>query len=219
MEGLRVLMSPTAVLARVARDRMMGAALVIVVLWAVIGAISAFFSVGGNQLSRQFDTANLPPDMAPQTIERIQDALQVGVPIASALFPFAWWIVIGLLMHVAMRIFGGRGAVGSTLAVVGVACAPLLLTTILSLPLNVLQGSLDAQNAAMGLAGLLATVLGLIGFVWHVVLVVLGGRSATNITTGESGGACGLTCVGCVGLTAAGAIVVLVLATALAGGA
>jgi hypothetical protein len=193
-----VIWGPVRTLRRVAEERRAHPGLVVVALNAVLSLIlSAAFVLGGatrRSVEQQFAQPGLPPGSR----ETLVGAPEVGTPVLAALSPFAIWLVVSLLMHLATRLFGGTGPLSSMLGVVGVAQAPLVVGSVLGAVLSGLQ-LLAGAGTPVGAALDYLVFLVSLGFsLWHVVLVVIGAALARNIGYGESAGSCALSCVGLV---------------------
>jgi len=205
-----VIWDPVRTLRRVAEERRALPGLVVVALNAALSLIlSAAFVLGGatrRSVEQQFAQPGLPPGSR----ETLVGAAEVGTPVLAALSPFAIWLAVSLLMHLATRLFGGTGPLSSMLGVVGVAQAPLVVGSVLGAVLSGLQ-LLAGAGTPVGAALDYLVFLVSLGFsLWYVVLVVIGAALARNIGYGESAGSCALSCVGLVVL-----IIVVVIAAAI----
>lgn len=211
-----VIWSPVRVLKRVAEGREVLAGLLVVAAAAAVGVIlSAIFVLGG--FSRgEFEAAleaerqsglPLPPD-ALGFLDTLFSAAEIAGIVFSALWPFVVWLVVALLMHLVTRFFGGTGPLSATLAAVGVAHVPLILSSLVNFPLSLLgvylvpddpaqQESLTTPYAIVSLAGFLVSVA---FWIWYAALVVIGAARSRSIQYGRSAGSCAISCAGVLGL-------------------
>ena len=120
-------------------------------------------------------------------------------------------------MHLVTRFFGGSGPLSGTFAVVGLACVPFVISSLVSVLVTGLQSVAGAQSAVSGVLGAIdfLVIIGALG--WHVVLVVIGASFARRVGYGQSSGSCAISCVGLAGLVI-GLLVVLGVIIALATG-
>ena len=186
--------SPVRVLREVADERNLLAGFIVVALNAALGLGGVTVLLFGGNLQAQLEAsgAQLPPGFF--------EGFAVIALVFAVLAPFAWWLLISLVMQLVTRFFGGEGPLSATLAVVGVAFVPLVLSAVISIPLGGLQAVLETGSAAATAIGLLSNLLTLAFFVWHAVLIVIGAALARNVSYGESTGSCAISCGGCLGL-------------------
>lgn len=219
MGALAVLWAPVVTLADVARERRVLLAFGVTALYAALGLVSGALVFLGGSFQAQFEAQGQP---LPPAFENLAVAFSVLALVFTVLSPFLFWLLVAGLMHLVTSFFGGSGPFSGTLAVVGVAQAPLVVSAALAIPLTGAQVVLapqDAADPALGLAGgLVGLVSGLIGLgasLWFAALVVVGSSFARRIGYGESTGSCAISCAGCLGLI----IVVSVALVALVAGA
>lgn len=211
-----VIWSPVRVLKRVAEERALLMGLLVVAAAAVVNVlISAIFILGGFAQA-EIDAAleaqqqaglPLPPGQS-ELLDAFFQAAGVFDVVFSALWPFVVWLVVGLVMHLVTRFFGGEGSLSATLAAVGVAHVVLILSSLVSFPLSLLEVSLIPDDLAQqeslttpyGIVGLVATVLFIAFWLWYAALVVIGAAQARNVSYGRSAGSCAISCAGVVGL-------------------
>ncbi len=200
------------------------AGFLVVAASAVLGLVgSTVLFLGGayeTQIEEQLRAADtgLPPGFA----EDISQAAGLFAPAAivfSVLSPFVYWTVVSLVMQLVTRFFGGEGPISAMFAAVGVAHLVFVLSSLVSLPLTLLQSALGAGEPAAQVVGLLESLLTIAFLLWYVVLVVIGAAKARNISYGESTGSCAISCAGCLGLVIATVVAIVVLITVLAGAA
>lgn len=138
------------------------------VAWAIVilaGSMVLFFVAGSSQMS--FGVLNVTVRGAP-----------------SAFFP-GWFVlsavvclVILMILHLAARLFGGKGSFAGLLSAVGFAQFPMVL----SFPLVVL-------GRIGGCGGEALTILGSLGLaLWVIALHVIALREAHKLTTGAAVG-------------------------------
>ena len=200
---------------RVGGERKAALGFGVVLVWALVSLVSAvilvFTGIDVGQISS--GVQGLPQE----AVEGAVTTAQVGVPIISALYPFVWWAVVALVMHLVTRFFGGSGPLSGTFAVVGLACVPFVISSLVSVLVTGLQAVAGVQSAVSGVLGAidLLVIIGALG--WHVVLVVIGASFARRVGYGQSSGSCAISCVGLAGLVI-GLLVVLGVIIALATG-
>jgi hypothetical protein len=178
-------------------------AFIVVAVYAALGLVSSAVGLLGGGLERQIEAQGqqLPPGFENVLGVIIASSLVIGV-----LSPFVNWLVVAGVMHLVTRFFGGTGPFSGTLAAVGVAQVPLVLASVISLPLAGLGAVLGPEDFTQGggtaltILGVLNGLIGLAAFVWFVVLVVIGSALARRIGYGESAGSCAISCAGCLGL-------------------
>ncbi|TCJ19688.1 hypothetical protein E0L93_04065 [Rubrobacter taiwanensis] len=218
MGVLDVIWAPARAMERLTREGGGAAAgFGIVALWAALSLLSAALEVFLFPVEQQFspeDFPQLPPELFEGELLLTARVLAV---VFAVLLPFIWWIAVSLVMQLATRIFGGSGPLSNMLAIVGVACLPLALETLVQMPLTGLQLAAGPDSPVGVLLGLLGFLILLGSGIWHVALVIVGSRFARQLSYGESGGACALSCVGCGGLILLAITIVVVLVVTLAG--
>lgn len=203
MRAFAVIWSPVRVLREIAEERNVLAGFIVVAISAVLSlaSVATLLSVGDLQSQIEASGAQLP--------EGFFEGFSVITLILSVVGSFVWWLLVSLLMQLVTRFFGGEGPFSATLAVVGASFAPFVLSAALTLPLGVLQATLETASSAAMVVGLLSNLISLTFFVWHAILVVVGVALARNIGYGESSGSCAISCGGCVGIII---LVIVVLA-------
>ena len=187
----------------------------VVLVWALVSLASAVILVfTGFDVDQISSGVQGLPEGA---LEGAVAAAQIGVPVLSALYPFAWWAIVSLVMHLVTRFFGGSGTLAGTFAVVGLACLPFVISSLISIPITGIQAVAGPQSAASGILGAIDFLIGLGALGWHVVLVVIGASFARQVSYGQSSGSCAISCAGLGGLVI-GLFVILGIIIALASG-
>ena len=194
MGAFAVIWSPIRVLREVAEARNVLAGFIVVAVSAALGvaSVAILLFVGDLQAQIEASGAQLP--------EGFFESFAVGTLIFAVLASFVWWVLVSLLMQLVTRFFGGEGPLSAMFAVVGASLAPFVISAVLTLPLGVLQATLETGSSAATVIGLLSNLITLAVLIWHVVLVVIGAALARNIGYGESAGSCAISCGGCLGL-------------------
>lgn len=188
---LNVLRDPRGALAAVGRERRVGPGLLVVGLWAILSlALTVVFLFGEGVRAEQF------PELPPAAFEQLERGLRVFVPLSALLFPFVWWLGVSALMHLTVRLFGGRATFSGMLAAVGVACAPWVAGYLIQIPLSLLQLALG-EGAVSSALGVVVFAVSVGAFVWHVALVALGARLVAGTSPGGGAGSCALAGLGC----------------------
>lgn len=211
MGAFAVIWSPSRVLREVAEERNLLAGFVVVSLNAALGLAGVAVLLFGGNLQAQLEASGA------QLPQGFFESFAVIALVLSVLAPFAWWLLVSLVMQLVTRFFGGEGPLSATFAVVGAAFAPLVLSAVVSIPLGGLQAVLETGSATGTALGLLGNLLTLAFLVWHVVLVVIGSALARNIGYGESTGSCAISCGGCLGLIIVVIVALAVIAALFAG--
>lgn len=207
-----VLRNPRPVLQAVGRERRVWTGFLVVGLWAAMSLVlTVSFLFGGGLRAEQF------PELSPVAFAQLEGGLRVFVPLSAILFPFVWWLGVSALMHLTVRLFGGRASLPSMLAVVGVACAPWVAGYLVQIPLGLSQMVLGDQSAASTVIGGLGFVVSAGALVWHAVLVVLGARLVAGTSYRGAGASCALTGLGCAVAAMFLGITLLTLFVALSG--
>lgn len=224
MGALAVLWAPVRTLSDVAQERRVLLAFGVTALYAALGLVSTGLAVFGGLLEQQMQPAGVPP-LPPE----IENFLAVGLVLAivlAVLTPFVYWLLVAGLMHLVTRFFGGSGPFSGTLAVVGVAQMPLVVSAMLAIPLTGLQIALTPQDItasdpslglAAGLVGLVSGLIGLAALLWFAALVVVGSSFARRVGYGESAGSCAISCAGCFGLIIVVTVAIVALVALVAG--
>lgn len=215
MEVLSVVSSPVRAMERVGENRKAALGFGVVLVWALVSLVSAIILVFTG-----FDVEQITSgiqDVPEEAVEGAVAATQIAVPVFSALYPFVWWALISLVMHLITRFFGGNGPLSGTFAVVGLACVPIVIYSVISVLITGLQAAVGLQSGVAGALGALNFLLVFAAIAWHVALVVIGASFARQVSYGRSGGSCAISCVGLVGLVV-GFFVVLGIIIALASG-
>lgn len=205
----------------VAGGRKVGLGAGVVALVALLGAISVIIgSLGGGGAAQPFGAPGqeVPPNF-PQWLQEPGLALQIGGAVLNVVFTFVAWAVISLLMQLATLIFGGSGPLSAMFAVVGVANAPVVISSIIGIPLSGAQAVVTQGGGAAPILAAVSGVLVVAFFIWSVVLVIIGAGHARQIGYGESTGSCAISCVGIVVIVIVLAIVLGVIIAAVAGAA
>ena len=216
MEALAVIWSPVSALARVVEERRVLLGFSVTALYAALSLIGASLAVFGGLTQVQFQQpgGSAPPPM----LEDLLPAINVFSVVFAAASPFVLWLLVSGLMHLITRFFGGTGPFSKMLAAVGVAQVPLVIASVLQLPVVGLEAALDPQGTPAAIAGLLSSLLGLLALLWFIVLVIIGAALARQVGYGESAGSCAISCTGCVGLILI-VVVFVVLVAVLVGAA
>jgi hypothetical protein len=183
------------------------AGLVVTAACAAASLLASGVAVLGGVTRAQFDPRGV--DLPPGAVDDLVAAAEIATLLFSVLSPFAWWLVVSVVMQLATRLFGGEGPLSATLAAVGVAEVPLALGSLVQALATGLQVALGVGSNAGVIAGLLGGLLTLAAFVWHAVLVVIGAALARRIGYSEAAGSCAVSCVGCLGLIILVAVVLV----------
>jgi hypothetical protein len=215
--AIAVIWAPVRTLREVAAERRVLAGFLVTATYAVLGLIASAILVFGGLLEEQLQLggAGLPPG----ALEGILVATQAGTLVFSVITPFLWWLLVSVAMHLVTRFFNGSGPFAATLAVVGVAQAPFVISALVGILSTSLQAGLGVESAVGSVVGLIGSLLGFGALIWHVALVVVGAALARNIGYGESTGSCAISCVGLFLLIVVVAVVVGVGAAFIIGGA
>lgn len=214
MEVLSVIWAPVAALSRVAEERRVLAGFAVTALYAALSLVAAALAFFGLAEAQLGGGAPVPPE--------VQDLLvpfSILALVFAAVWPFVFWILVSGPMHLVTRLFGGTGPFSATLAVVGVAGVPFVISAALQVPATGLQVVLGPENAAAGVLSLLVSLLGLAALLWFAALVVVGTALARRVGYGESAGSCAISCAGCAGLILVAGLIVAVLVALVAGAA
>jgi len=221
MEALAVLWAPVRTLSRVAEERRVLLAFGVTALYAALGLVSGALVFLGGFLQEQFEAQGQP---LPPGFEDFISAFSVIAIVLAVLTPFVYWLLVAGLMHLVTRFFGGSGPFSGTLAVAGVAQTPLVVSSVLAIPLTGLHIALQdvaASDPSLGLAGglvgLLSALIGLAAFLWFAALVVVGSSFARRVGYGESAGSCAISCAGCFGLIIVVSVAIVALVAIVAG--
>ena len=202
---------------RVGGERKAALGFGVVLAWALVSLVSAvilvFTGLDVGQISSGIQ--GLPEG----AVEGLVTVTQITVPILSALYPFVWWAIISLVMHLVTRFFGGSGPLSGTFAVVGLACVPFVISSLVSIPVTGLQAVAGPQSAVSGIFGAINFLVGIVAFGWHIVLVIVGASFARRVGYGQSSGSCAISCVGLAGLLIAISIAVGLIIVLASGGA
>jgi hypothetical protein len=185
-------------LARVAEERRVLLGFGVTGLYAALNLISASLLVFGGLTQAQFQQPG-GPSPTPELVDFLP-AINVFSVVFSVVAPFVQWLLVAGVMQLVTRFFGGTGPFSGTLAAVGVAQVPFVISGAIQLPIVGLEVALGPQNTAATVAGLLSSLLGLLALLWFIVLVVIGAAFARRVGYGESAGSCAISCAGCVGL-------------------
>lgn len=194
MGAFAVIWTPVRILREIAGERNLLAGFIVVALNAALGLGGVAILLFGGNLQAQLEASGA------QLPQGFFEGFAVIALVLAVLAPFVWWLLISLIMHLVTRFFGGEGPLSATFAAVGVAFVPLVLSTVVSIPLGGLQAVLETGSVAGTAIGLVSNLLALAFLVWHAVLVVIGAALARNISYGESTGSCAISCGGCLGL-------------------
>ncbi len=179
--------------------------LLILSLSAILTAAAAGWLRGQAAASGELQ---LPPDFQyynPEQQAQILKALEATAsPVFLYLFPgvlalvTVWlgWLLTAGLLHFALTLLGGRGAVGTSLNLVGWAGLPLVARDLVRTAAMVSTGELIALP---GLSGFVTVASGskalflssLLSYVdvyllWLIVLIVIGARRASDLPLGKS---------------------------------
>jgi len=210
LEALAVIWAPVSTLARLAEERRVLPGFGVVALYAASGLLGSGLAIFGGLEQAQFEAGGteLPPGF-----EDYLPYIGVFSLILAVTQPFILWLLVSGLMQLVTRFFGGTGPFSAMLAVVGVAQIPLLISTVLQIPITVLEIPLDPAtgNPVATVLGVLSGLLGLACLLWHAALVVIGAAFARRVGYGESAGSCAISCAGCAGLILIVVVVVVAL--------
>ena len=145
MIALAVLWAPVRTLSRVAEERRVLLAFGVTALYAALSLVGAALAVYGGLLQAQLRPAGAPP--LPPEFERFMAVGYVLGLILTVLSPFLFWLLVSGLMHLVTGFFGGTGPFSWTLVAVGVAQAPLVVSTAMGIPVTSLQVALAGPRA------------------------------------------------------------------------
>ena len=216
MEALAVIWAPVRTLSRVAEERRVLLAFVVVALYAALGLIEIVLAVF-------FFFPQLPSGAPwlPPGFEDLLSLIEVFSLIYAVTYPFVWWLLVSGLMHLVTRFFGGTGPFSGTLAIVGIAQMPFVINTVLGFPIAALQilllpegltlENFEATSPVVTAVGWLNPLLGLAFLLWHAALVVIGAAFARRVGYGESASSCAISCTGCLGLIILTFVVIVVV--------
>ena len=185
--------APVPALSRVAEERRVLSGFGVTALYAALGLVAGAIALFGGLAEAQLGAGGAP---VPPEVRDLLLPFSVVAMVFAAVWPFVFWLVVSGLMHLVTRFFGGTGPFSATLAVVGVAAVPFVITAALQIPVTGLQTVLGPENTAGVVLGLLASLLSLAALVWFVVLVVVGSALARHVGYGESAGSCAISCAG-----------------------
>jgi hypothetical protein len=197
-------------LARAAEERRVLLGLGVVAFLGILGLIISVVDILGGVTTSQFTPRNIP-DLPPSFYESVNSILPVALLINAVVSPFAWWLVIALLMQLVTRFFGGVGPLSGMLAVVGIAYVPVIIVAVLQIPVTGLQAVLGPGSSGATLIRTLLVLLSFAATIWHATLVVIGAAFARRVGYGASAGSCAISCAGCVGLILISVVVFAVL--------
>lgn len=197
MGALAVLWDPAGTLRESAAERRVLTGFVVTTIYAALSLASGAILVFGGGPREQFQAPG-GPGLPPEMMDNVMAATGIGILLFSAAGPFAWWVLVSLLMHLTTRSFGGTGPLSGMFAVTGVAQIPFVIGGVVAVLASALQLALGLDSAAGSVIGLLNGLLGLAFLVWHVALVTIGAALARGIGYGESTGSCAISCVGLV---------------------
>lgn len=220
MDALAVIWAPVRTLARVAEERRVLLGFGVVALYAALGLVGGGLAIFGGLAQTQFQQPGGQPP--PPGFEDLLAYVGVFSLILAVLQPFVLWLLSAGLMQLVTRFFGGTGPFSGMLAVVGVAQAPLVISTLINIPvvgLQILLGPPDpsSDNPTVAILGLLSGLLGLAFLTWFAALVVIGAAFARRVGYGESTGSCAISCAGCAGLILIVVLVIVVVIVAVVG--
>lgn len=192
--------------------------LVVIVLWVVVSLLASGLGLilGGftppEEIIDSLPPGSVPAELDEQSLERFITGFQVFGIGLRVFWPFLYWPVLTLVMHLITRFFGGEGALSGMFGAMGVACVPFVISGLLQLPIIGAQAALNGGSVsqALGLAGGLLNVAFVI---WHVVLAVIGAAVARQLSYGRSSGSCAISCATVIGVPI---LLLLVLAVVLA---
>ena len=218
MGALSVIWAPVSALSRVAEERRVLSGFAVTALYAVLSLVASAIALFGGLAEAQFGAGGAP---VPPEIRDLLLPFSVVALIFAAVWPFVFWLLVSGLMHLVTRFFGGTGPFSATLAVVGVAGVPFVISAALQIPVTGLQTVLGPENTAGAVLGLLVSLLGLAALVWYVALVVVGSALARRVGYGESAGSCAISCAGLallvIVVVVAFAVLVALIASAVGG--
>ena len=210
--------APVSALSRVAEERRVLSGFAVTALYAVLSLVASAIALFGGLAEAQFGAGGAP---VPPEIRDLLLPFSVVALIFAAVWPFVFWLLVSGLMHLVTRFFGGTGPFSATLAVVGVAGVPFVISAALQIPVTGLQTVLGPENTAGAVLGLLVSLLGLAALVWYVALVVVGSALARRVGYGESAGSCAISCAGLallvIVVVVAFAVLVALIASAVGG--
>lgn len=201
-----------------------GPGLIVIVLWTVVSLLAAGLGILlGGFASPEEILDSLPPGAVPaevedQSLERAIAGFQIAGIVLRSLWPFLYWPILTLVMHLITRFFGGEGALSGMFGAMGVACVPFVIAGLLQLPITGAQAALGDGGTAGSVLGLVGGLLNLGALIWHVALVVVGAAVARQLSYGRSSGSCAVSCATVVGVPLL-LLIVLSVVLALVGGA
>lgn len=194
LDALKMISFSVTAMERMATNGRLWQGVVVVSVWALVGRVDYLtFALGG---SREFGwrwiffsslADNFGESLSPDFPLDTQAILAVAAFLTASL-SFGWWILVASTMYLITRFFGGSGRFRGILAVVGVACLPLIFFEVAEI---VASFSPEFVEPVVGwiLAALFFAV-----WAWHITLVIVGGRFARRIDYAKSSGSCGISC-------------------------
>ncbi len=197
METLRILWAPNEEFPRLLKAGGTRWAIGTVSLLAFLNLITTLINLNSGvlQLEQQYF-----PDVPRDVLQATQQAMKVLTPIAAATYPFIIWLVLGVLMYLIGRAFGGTGRLSSMLVVSGVSQLPLIVGLVAGSVLAAAASTTSPDSPAAAFLGSLSFSLLIGQFMWMAWLAVTGIRHVHQLDPRKSVASCGLSCLGCLGV-------------------
>lgn len=169
---LDVFVAPGRAMARIADERPVGAAAVLV---TGLAAFTGILGVAGARGAAAVDPSLLPSDLPPEVLD-LMNAFMGPAAVFGAVFgvlgSLLWWFARAAIYGLIGELVGAQRDGRALLATLGFAALPMLLRA----PIDLMLSRLGATWPAI--------LVGLVFWVWTLILTVLAIRAALRTETG-----------------------------------
>lgn len=190
---------------REASERGAKPGLVVIVLWVLVSLLASGLGLilGGftppEEIIDGLPPGSVPAELDEQSLESFITGFQIFGIGLRAFWPFLYWPILTLVMHLITRFFGGEGSLSGMFGAMGVACVPFVISGLVQLPITGVQAALGGGSVSQAL-GLVGGLLSVAFVGWHVVLAVIGAAVARQLSYGRSSGSCAISCATVIGV-------------------
>ncbi len=180
-----LLTSPDKTMEEVNKEPRIEEALIIVAIYAVIAAISAY--IASSHINYVFTDPSL---------ESMRSIITAMTVVTGLIMPFVMWVIITAVLYLFAMVFGGEGKFLTLLTGIGYSQLPKILVTLILLVLLTQSPTityeisssgqtriLDGGTSGSSLITILQQIVGLIGLLWSCVIGVFAIKHILKLST------------------------------------
>jgi hypothetical protein len=179
--------SPDKTMGDIAKEPRIEEAAVIVAIYAIIAAVSAFIT-----------SSHIKYVFTDSALEGMTGIMTIITVIAALIMPFIFWVIITAVLYLFSMVFGGEGKFLTLLAGIGYSQLPKILTAIIlallltQAPIITMEISSSGQTRIVdggdggqfsSPLGIFQQVVGLIGLLWSCLIGMFALKHILKLST------------------------------------